>query len=415
MTEVRLLLRQLLIITLCCYVGVSLVNAKGKKRHQDASENGEEIQNLKEHEPPGKWKATESRLKAEVENLQKSLVAKDHMLKEAQKEAIGIREAFNGARADMKSLKRALQFEKKKEAKLLQSYEKEHVKYGETTERLKELETKLDETIDRAENPEITKWLTRRAEDVGLLLDSPRTGQILGESVSSMLTSSSDTIHSLESSLESNLSAMVAETPYSEAAAVVFSYLLILMPVAFIVYVMKRLTKSISIRQYILLGHLFNIGLVCACLLLSLIFGEDPFSSMRRASNRKAVILMVFLALQCPVFLLLTFWASFTGSTLKEKIYFAVQAFFYTLVAINYRARVWKPVMSGDASTGMMSVYGYSVYMVAIALMIYFTVAAAKARRNETVVADIENLVKEGYRDMNGEGKVDYEATGKAE
>jgi hypothetical protein len=249
---------------------------------------------------------------------------------------------------------------------------------------VRQLEVSLEETRKEADDPALARWVERRAEDVGAMLDSRESARELGRAVYAAVDGVRGSVKSLEER---------AEARVSPAAAVLLTALVVLLPCLAACWAFSRLTKSISYRQHVLVGHIGNAVFVAVCAVLTAASGYDPLVAMHHSSPLRALVLMVFFCVQWPVMVGLMVCCVLDGKNSNERESFVSQIVLFVAVCVHASRNTYGRILSGAAtpSLGQGNFKNYVLYIFSVCAMILLTVSAADERQ-EGLIQDVRQM-----------------------
>jgi len=251
---------------------------------------------------------------------------------------------------------------------------KEVEERDELRRQLKLLKSTLHHMEEVVDDADLSQWIVKHAEILGrVIVDSPEGNRMLEEYVGDFVGLESQLVSTVEQSLEHSLDRVVNHN-YSPVLAATISYGLVLAPILLVYHAIRRLVTTLSVRQMVLLVHIFNFGLVVSCLLFCLLLrGKDPLHALLTISQRNLVFLQLVLFVQFPVAVGAMILAAMNRNLgVRSRVLFVVQLFGYTVLALDYRRSVWKPVLRGTDFPPQ-SLPVFFLYFVVIATMLFLT------------------------------------------
>jgi hypothetical protein len=244
---------------------------------------------------------------------------------------------------------------------------------------LREEEQTLAKLNHKVQNPDLGMWIKTRAARVKVFFETPETdaaAYYAGRFVNAKVSAARERINYLEEEVEKSVD-VVLPARYGGFVALVLSAILVGFPVAVTALAITRITKSISLRQHVLLGNLFFASLVIGVCGIGLVLRQDPLRTLYDAAENMFVLLQLALACAYTVFILTLVRAARRARDNRDLVVFGSELVFYLLVGMNYHARVFRPAMLGltlDTSKAL-----YIVYAVDFCAMIALTVSSASS------------------------------------
>lgn len=331
-----------------------------------------------------------------VLNLERMLKVKDAQLDDARTVAKYYMEALEDTDGKAERLRSVIRQGKLGNAELAERLNAEMMEEEDLKQRLvveeqqlAALQRNLKESQIDADDPTLSRWMQKRIEDLGAMIDDAPTGRELGKVVGHAVDEARESVQSFEASVEKRI--------MSPVIAIVICILVLLAPSATLMWAVSRLTKAISYRQHILLGHIFNAGFLLVCILITLVTGLDPLVTMRHVSPQYSLIIIVFFCIQWPTMLFLILHSVFFSSDTRERQSFASHLLLFVAVCLHASKDAHTRMVHGIArlSLSQSNFKNYSLYLISTAAMILLTVSAAEAR-NEGLVLDVKNIVHDG-------------------
>lgn len=247
---------------------------------------------------------------------------------------------------------------------------------------LNEEQKTLHELQEKIQHPDLGLWIKQRAERAAILLETPETDAIKFYARKYMAPEVSKIRHRLES-LESRVKKGVDHllpAKYGSVVALLLTIGLIGFPVVVTMSTVVSVTKSVSLRQYVLLGNVFLTAFSGGLCIAGVILQQDPLQTLYEASESLFVILQIAAAIAFPVFVVVIACAVWKARDREDLFVFGCQFVFYVLVGWNYRTRVWRPAMLGEnIETSRMM---YVVYVIDFLSMTALTISSAKLNQS---------------------------------
>lgn len=311
--------------------------------------------------------------------LSKAQQAFQHSLQEARQES---KDEIDEMRTTIEEQKRAFDelFEEKQIiAKVLSDEQKT----------LKELQ-------ERIQHPDLAMWLGQRAKRAALLIETPESDAMKFYAKKYMAPRVEKMRHRLEL-LESRVERTVDHllpAKYGSFVALLLSIALIAFPVFVTMSTVLSLTTRMSLKQYVLLGNVFLTAFALTLCFAGLILQQDPLQTLYEASSNLFILIQLLAAFLFPLFLLTIVGTVLRSQDRLDMFVFSCEFVFYLLVGMNYRVRIWRPVMLGqNIETGPMM---YFVYLMDFISMTMLTVSAARVPDQPSFVWDVESGARTG-------------------
>lgn len=329
-------------------------------------------------------------------NLQRLLRVKEVQLEDARSVALSIdkkhkdtvetvqklRQVLEKSHSGSDKLANELKSELREESEL-----KKHLAQDE--QRIKGLQETLENTRLKALDPSLSKWVERRVESVGSAVDSPDTGRMLGAAVGSVVETAKDTVGSIEES--------AARRGGPALLAGLLSLAVVLTPGFAAAWAVGRLTRSISYRQHLVVGHIVNIFFLFACAALTTLTGYDPLVAMHHSSPQHALVLMLFFCVQWPIMLAMMLYTAYVTKSPNERQVFIAQAFLYMVVFFHVLKHTYPRILFGQPAFSLLSsnLKNYILYLVSASSMLLITISAAETN-SEGLVGDMQTIFGDG-------------------
>lgn len=328
---------------------------------------------------PEAWVAESKELKREIERLRETeaetrktvedLIQDNDMLRDEA--ALGAESSKDRENAVRKELTASLDEQRKafeellEEKKLLASI-------------LRDEQNTLRDLQERIQNPDLGLWIKRRTERAAILLENPETDAMAYYAKQYMQPKIKKMRHRLDI-LERRVERTVDHllpAQYGGVVALLLSFALVGFPIVVSGYAMLSLTKTVSLRQYVLIGNVFCMAFAFGLCAAEVMLWQDPLQTLYEASENMFMMMQIALALVYPAFLVLIAMTVLKARDDEDMFVFGCELVFYFMVAINYHSHVWKPAMLGRniQSTGMM----YVVYLVDFMAMTALTVSSSR-------------------------------------
>lgn len=247
----------------------------------------------------------------------------------------------------------------------------------------------LDKSREVANDPAFSKWVQRRVENVAQMVDEEDTGKVLGAAVEKAIDGARSSVEYFEKQVEERIPSKVLAL---FLCVVVFS-----LPFMVCIYLLKYVTVALSVRQHILLSHLFYFVLSTACIGAWIVTAVDPIANTRNASKVYNFILSLSACTHWVVLVLLMIYSVITGGTWHERQIFLTEVLLFASVCRN----VWKrstPYFDDALATyqySSISVQSYVLYAFAFGLMIFLTIDASAARKG-SLTSTFKGAVSDG-------------------
>lgn len=331
-----------------------------------------------------------------LKNLQRLLKLKEVQLEDAQKVADYYNEAFKDTEGKVQGLRDVIKHSRegrtKLEDELREETEREEKLRQEVAKQklqLQSLEVDLNGLRESAADPALAKWVERRIESMGALIDSPSAGRRLGEVVGFAVDEARSNIQSLEESVEGHV--------VSPGLAMFFSFVVLALPITVIVFAFSRFTKALSYRQHVLLCHIFNMCVLLTSLSLHLITGKDPLVAMHHSAPHYFLLLSCFFLVQWPVMVYLLCYSIVFSCNRFERQYYLAQLLLFVSMCYHVMRHTRERIMllPANAPLSESNAGNLLLYVLSTCAMISLTVSAADSRR-EGLVSDVRSLITTG-------------------
>lgn len=363
----------------------------------------EEGKHVEEIERPVIRKKDENRIREGVEEelrgLRKRVDGLTEQLREAKKESEGAKRELTKSKDVFKKALQAEKMERRSEKEELTSAIEERKRaFDELFEEkqvlgqiLREEQDTLRELQDRIQHPDLSLWVKQRAERAAILMETPETDAMkfyARKYMAPEVTKMGHRIALLEKRVERSVDHLLP-AQYGATVAFLLTIGLIGFPVFVTMSTVVSVTKSVSLRQYVLLGNVFLTAFSSGLCIAGLVLQQDPLQTLYEASERLFVLLQLAAAIAFPFFVGVIACACFKARDREDVFVFGCELVFYVLVGLNYRSRVWRPAMLGqNIETSRMM---YVVYVIDFLSMTALTISSAKVDQHRLpsfVVAD---------------------------
>lgn len=243
---------------------------------------------------------------------------------------------------------------------------------------LNEEQKALHELQEKIQHPDLGLWIRQRAERAAILVETPETDAMkfyARKYMAPKVTKMRHRLALLEKRVEKSVDHLLP-SQYGSVVAFLLSIGLIGFPVFVTMSTVVSVTKSVSLRQYVLLGNVFLTAFSSGLCIAGLMLQQDPLQTLYEASESLFVILQLAAAIVFPIFVGVIFCAVLKARDQEDLFVFGCELVFYILVGLNYRARVWRPAMLGqNIETSRMM---YVVYVIDFLSMTALTISSAK-------------------------------------
>lgn len=266
---------------------------------------------------------------------------------------------------EVASLKRALEEERAEKKKLS----------GVVRDEQEQL-TKLQARI---QNPSLGEWLQRRAELAKSMLpveaETDAVAYYARLYMKPKLGRVRHGLANLEKRVEQGVD-HVLPARYGAMVALLLTAALVGFPMVVAMRVTVSLTRTLSLAQYVLLSNVFLSALAFGLCAARAILQQDPLQTLYEASEPLFMVTQLVLGAAFPAFLLLLCATCWHARRRGNAYIFGCELVFYTMIGVNYRRRVWHPVMVGEVIHANATMY--IVYLIDFVCMTVLTVAAAR-------------------------------------
>lgn len=268
---------------------------------------------------------------------------------------------------------------------------------------LSEEQKTLHELQEKIQHPDLGLWIRQRAERAAILVETPETDAMkfyARKYMAPKVTKMRHRLALLEKRVEKSVDHLLP-AQYGSVVAFMLSIGLIGFPVFVTMSTVVSVTKSVSLRQYVLLGNVFLTAFSSGLCIAGLILQQDPLQTLYEASESLFVILQLAAAIVFPMFVGVIFCAVLKSRDQEDLFVFGCELVFYILVGLNYRARVWRPAMLGqNIETSRMM---YVVYVIDFLSMTALTISSAKMEHNRlpSFVRDSQSADAEAGQSAN--------------
>eukprot|EP00187_Rhodella_violacea_P003881 CAMPEP_0174890540 /NCGR_PEP_ID=MMETSP0167-20121228/5690_1 /TAXON_ID=38298 /ORGANISM="Rhodella maculata, Strain CCMP736" /LENGTH=374 /DNA_ID=CAMNT_0016128381 /DNA_START=11 /DNA_END=1136 /DNA_ORIENTATION=- len=256
------------------------------------------------------------------------------------------------------------------------------------------------------QDTDLAEWLSKRSDAMGQLFGSDATGKAIKKVVLKAVDFGeqlTDAEMSLERSLESELHYVMKDTSKISAVAYLLSIMVFIVPLLLLGYGVMRVGQSISTRQYILLGHIFNFSFVAIVWIAFFISEIDPLFIISVRHEILTLVIMGTFAIQFPVFVCLLILALVLSRTRRQRAIFGAQIAVYLAVAGDFGVRVWGPTMARRFPLSH-AIFAYLAYAMVFGGMLWATLDAVETGDAEELVKDIERVSK-NWSELRGQSE----------
>lgn len=337
-----------------------------------------------------------------VRNLERLLKVKDAQLEDARNVAKYYSDALEDAGDKAENLENIIRMGKADHHELFNRLKDELADEEDLRQRLtveeqqlSALERSLKKSQSDAEDPAFSRWMERRMEDLGSLVDDASSGRELGKLVGHVVDDAKASVQNFEAKVQKRVASFLIASLISAAVVVA--------PVVLLAWAVSRFTKSISYRQHILLGHIFNGGFLFVCMVIFLMTGLDPLVTTRDVSPHYSLLLYVFFCIQWPSMFFLMLYSIVCAADMNERRSFASQALLFLAVCLHASRDSYFRITQGIASAPLLqsNFKNYALYFISTGAMILLTISAAESR-NEGLVTDVRNMIQDGMDNFEG-------------
>lgn len=266
---------------------------------------------------------------------------------------------------------------------------------------LDEEQKTLHDLQEKIQHPDLGLWIRQRAERAAILVETPETDAMkfyARKYMAPKVTKMKHRLALLEKRVEKSVDHLLP-SQYGSVVALMLCIGLIGFPVFVTMSTVVTVTKSVSLRQYVLLGNVFLTAFSSGLCIAGILLQQDPLQTLYEASESMFVILQLAAAVVFPVFIGVIFCAVLKARDQEDLFVFGCELVFYILVGLNYRARVWRPAMLGrNIETSRMM---YVVYVIDFLSMTALTISSAKVEQSRLPSFEGDNYV-DVERDSGG-------------
>ncbi|CDF40178.1 unnamed protein product [Chondrus crispus] len=260
---------------------------------------------------------------------------------------------------------------------------------------LDEEQKTLHDLQEKIQHPDLGLWIRQRAERAAILVETPETDAMkfyARKYMAPKVTKMRHRLALLEKRVEKSVDHLLP-SQYGSVVALMLCIGLIGFPVFVTMSTVVTVTKSVSLRQYVLLGNVFLTAFSSGLCIAGILLQQDPLQTLYEASESMFVILQLAAAVVFPVFIGVIFCAVLKARDQEDLFVFGCELVFYILVGLNYRARVWRPAMLGrNIETSRMM---YVVYVIDFLSMTALTISSAKVGQSR-----LPSFVGDSYVDV---------------
>lgn len=254
---------------------------------------------------------------------------------------------------------------------------------------LSEEQKTLHELQEKIQHPDLGLWIRQRAERAAILVETPETDAMkfyAHKYMAPKVTKMRHRLEVLERRVEKSVDHLLP-AKYGSVVALLLCIGLIGFPLFVTFSTVWSVTKSVSLRQYVLLGNVFLTAFSSGLCIAGIILQQDPLQTLYEASESMFVMMQLAAAVTFPIFVGVIFCAVLKSRDQEDGFVFGCELVFYILVGLNYRTRVWRPAMLGETiETSRMM---YVVYVIDFLSMTALTISSAKMERSRLpTVAD---------------------------
>lgn len=242
---------------------------------------------------------------------------------------------------------------------------------------LREEQAALDDLQEKVQNPDLSVWISKRTARVQQYFETPETDAVAyyaNRFLKPKWVAAGSSISAFEGRLEKTVDT-VLPAKYGNIVALLLAMTIVGFPVFVTFAAVRSISKSISMRQHVLLCDLFLAAFAVITALCGLVLREDPLRTLYSASESGFVTLQFALVIFYLGSVFVLARALYNSRDERDIVVFGSQVIFYLLVGYNYHQRVIMPALLGyqiDTSVTM-----YIVYAVDFVAMTALTVSSA--------------------------------------
>lgn len=246
----------------------------------------------------------------------------------------------------------------------------------ELTQVVREDQKHLEELQKKIQNPTLGEWLRKRAIRGAQLLDVPEAealGYYAKLYMKPKLGKARDGLFALEKQVEAGVDSVIP-AKYGTQIAILLTAALVGFPTLIVFKLAIRLSRTLSIAQYVLLINVFLSALTTGLIIARLLLGQDPLQTLYESAEHLFMATQLLLCFFYVGFMILLMISVFRYRS-RKRLIFILEFVFYWLIGSNYRRRVWQPVMLGEVIHSNFIMY--SIYLVDFVCMTLLTIRAA--------------------------------------
>eukprot|EP00177_Eucheuma_denticulatum_P007515 GFKZ01013675.1.p1 GENE.GFKZ01013675.1~~GFKZ01013675.1.p1 ORF type:complete len:597 (-),score=137.78 GFKZ01013675.1:863-2653(-) len=363
------------------------------KRKNEKEKSEERVEREKQAKERKEMESEMAMLKSEVRSLKNSLENAKDEAKSAQAELMQSRGSFQ------KILETERLEHRNEKEELTEAIEERKRAFEELFEEkqvlgqiLREEQQTLHQLQDKIRHPDLGLWIKQRAERAAILMETPETDAMkfyARKYMAPEVTKMRNRLTLLERKVERGVDHLLP-AQYGSVVALLLTVGLVGFPVFVTMSTVVTLTKSVSLRQYVLLGNVFLTAFSGGLCIAGVLLRQDPLQTLYEASENMFMMLQLATAIAFPAFIGVIACAVVKARDREDLFVFGCELVFYVLVGLNYRARVWRPAMLGqNIETSRMM---YLVYVIDFLSMTALTVSSAKLDKNR-----LPNFVGDRY------------------
>lgn len=356
---------------------------KQRKEKLQSEDSEDRLQREKDAKEKKEMESEMAVLRSKIRSLENSLANANEETESVQAELTQSREMFQKTLHSEK-----LEHRNEKE-ELTEAIEERKRAFEELFEEkqvlgqiLREEQETLHQLQEKIRHPDLGLWIKQRAERAAILMETPETDAMkfyARKYMAPEVTKMRNRLALLERKVERGVDHLLP-AKYGSVVALLLTVGLVGFPVFVTMSTVLSLTKSVSLRQYVLLGNVFLTAFSGGLCIAGLLLRQDPLQTLYEASENMFMMLQLATAIAFPAFIGVIACAVVKARDREDLFVFGCELVFYVLVGLNYRARVWRPAMLGqNIETSRMM---YLVYVIDFLSMTALTVSSAKLDKN---------------------------------
>lgn len=240
------------------------------------------------------------------------------------------------------------------------------------------------------QDPKLVRWIKDRTDQLAHTIATNVEAQKEFEMkiLKTVEEAGKEDIASVEHLVEREIEGLVSSR-YQRVAAWTLSLTIVAAPLFVTAYGLSRMGRRLSVRQFLLLGHVTNTIIALVICVVGLLIGNDPLARLQAVSRTNFVVVHLLVTFAFGMFCMLLASAIRSAENTREKDIFVAQLCLYVALAVRYHYAIGRPAITGQ--TVSPSWVWYPLYLGVFLGMSFLTAVVSAFGNRSQGRGDIES------------------------